>query len=50
MSEVVNEILAEGIQRRASGSSADFELPEFDMGKARVNIGDRDALEAVMDD
>ncbi len=50
MSEVVNEILAEGIQRRSSRVATKFELPSFDMGEARVNLGDRDALEAAMED
>ena len=50
MSEVVNEILAEGIQQRHAGATVDFDLPIFEMGEARVNLGDRDALEAVMED
>lgn len=50
MSEVVNEILAEGIQRRSSRAATEFELPSFEMGEARVNLGDRDALEAAMED
>ena len=50
MSEVVNEILAEGIQRRSSRAVTEFELPSFEMGEARVNLGDRDALEAAMED
>ena len=50
MSEVVNELLAEGIQKRSSRAATEFELPFFDMGEARVNLGDRDALEAAMED
>ena len=50
MSEVVNEILAEGIQKRQAGATIEFDLPIFEMGEARVNLGDRDALEAVMED
>ena len=50
MSDVVNEILAEGIQRRTAKAATVFELPSFKMGEARVNLGDRDALEAAMED
>ena len=50
MSEVVNEILAEGIQKRSASESLDFELPTFQMGEARIDLGDRDALEAAMED
>ena len=50
MSEVVNEILAEGIQRRTTNAAAVFELPAYEMGEAKVNLGDREALEAAMED
>jgi hypothetical protein len=50
MSDVVNEILAEGIQRRTAKAVSEFELPAYEMGEARVNLGDRDALEAAMED
>ena len=49
MSEVVNEILAEGLQRRRGKRRAALVLPVFSMGRPRVNLGDRDALEALMD-
>lgn len=50
MSEVVNELLAEGLQRRRAGKRrARLELPAFSMGRPRVNLGDRNALEALMD-
>lgn len=49
ISEVVNELLAEGIQRRRKTKRRDFVLPTFAMGKPRVNLGDRNALEALMD-
>jgi hypothetical protein len=49
MSDVVNEILAEGLQRRRSTRRAGLELPTFSMGRPRVNLGDRNALEALMD-
>ncbi|MDA1088541.1 MAG: hypothetical protein O2901_16200 [Verrucomicrobia bacterium] len=48
MSHVVNELLAEGLQRRIKVSRAPFQLPVFPMGTPRVNLGDRDALEAAM--
>ncbi len=48
MSEVVNEILAEGIQRRSAEPVGPFDLPSFSMGRARVHLGDRDALERAM--
>lgn len=49
ISEVVNELLAEGLARRVPGKSKPFELPVFSMGRPRVNLADRDALEQVME-
>lgn len=49
LSEVVNTLLAEGLQRRKAGRRKRFELPSFSMGRPRVNLGDRNALEALMD-
>ena len=49
LSEVVNELLAEGLQRRRARRVRTFELPSFAMGRQRVNLGDRNALEALMD-
>ena len=50
MSEVVNRLLAEGIERRtAVMAGSRFELPVFGLGRPRVNLGDRNALEALMD-
>ena len=49
LSEVVNALLAEGLQRRKAKRSTRFELPSFSMGRPRVNLGDRNALEALMD-
>ena len=50
LSELVNRLLAEGIQRRTAGATGKrFELPTFAMGRPRVNLGDRNALEALMD-
>lgn len=49
LSEVVNEILAEGLQRRRARQRPVLELPSFAMGRPRVNLGDRNALESLMD-
>ncbi|MBB5272582.1 hypothetical protein [Quisquiliibacterium transsilvanicum] len=50
LSEVVNELLAEGLQRRlASDEPPAFVLPSFRMGLPRVDLANRDALEAAMD-
>lgn len=49
LSEVVNDLLAEGLQRRRARRRTTFELPVFSMGRPRVNLGDRNALEALMD-
>lgn len=49
LSEVVNALLAEGLQRRQKPRAKRFVLPSFAMGRPRVNLGDRNALEALMD-
>jgi len=49
MGEVVNELLAEGLRRRKGQRRATVALPAFPMGRPRVNLADRNALEAVMD-
>jgi len=50
MSEVVNTLLGEGLQRRKQREADQgFELPSYRMGRPRVNLGDRNALEALMD-
>jgi len=49
LSQVTNELLAEGLQRRKLKQRPDFKLPAFSMGKPRLNLGDRNALEALMD-
>lgn len=49
LSEVVRTLLAEGLQRRKVRRRQEFEIPTFSMGKPRVNLGDRSALEALMD-
>ena len=49
LSEVINELLVDGLQRRKTRRRKTFRLPSFPMGKPRVNLGDRNALEALMD-
>jgi len=49
LSQVANELLAEGLHRRKHKRRAEFKLPTFAMGKPRLNLGDRNALEALMD-
>jgi predicted DNA-binding ribbon-helix-helix protein len=50
LSQVVNELLADGlVRRRRRKRKADFRLPAFSMGRPRVNLADRNALEALMD-
>ena len=50
MTDLVNEFIAEGLAARASPKSAQvLSLPVFDMGRPRVNLADREALEAIME-
>jgi hypothetical protein len=49
LSQVANELMVEGLQRRKIKRRPDFKLPTFSMGKPRLNLGDRNALEALMD-
>lgn len=49
MSRVVNELLAEGLQRRTRVNRPIFKLPVYSMGTPRVNVGDRDVLESAME-
>lgn len=49
ISDVVNELLADGLQRRRARRARAFALPSFSMGRPRVHLGDRNALEALMD-
>ena len=49
ISKVVNALLAEGLQRRKLTREKVPDLPSFRMGKSRVNLADRDALEAAME-
>jgi hypothetical protein len=49
MSQLVNELLVEGLARRRKKPKNGVELPSFSMGSPRVNLADRNALESVMD-
>ncbi|MBM3858855.1 MAG: hypothetical protein FJ395_04310 [Verrucomicrobia bacterium] len=49
LSQVVNDLLTEGLHRHKTRLSTPCELPVFSMGRPRVNLGDRNALEALMD-
>lgn len=49
LSQVVNELLVEGLTRRRQRAVPKFELPAYSLGKPRVHLGDRNALEALMD-
>lgn len=50
LSEVVNELLSDALQRRRETEPEPaIELPAFSLGRPRVGLADRDALEAAMD-
>jgi hypothetical protein len=49
LSEVANELFAEGLQRRKTRKRSEFKLVSYSMGRPRANLGDRNALEALMD-
>jgi hypothetical protein len=50
MTALINEFIAEGLAARAAPiSEQTLTLPLFDMGRPRVNLADREALEAVME-
>ena len=49
MSEVVNEILRRGLLQKTKEQPKPMDLPSFSMGKPRVNLADRDALEQLME-
>ncbi|MCZ6867975.1 MAG: hypothetical protein O7G84_00560 [Gammaproteobacteria bacterium] len=49
LSDLVNELLAEGVQRREQRTKAPpLEFPTFSMGRPKIDIADRDALEDAM--
>jgi hypothetical protein len=47
LSAVANELFAEGLHRRKARKRPEFILASYSMGKTRVNLGDRNALEAL---
>jgi hypothetical protein len=49
LSTVVNDCLRAGLHRRKPADAPPPDLPVFALGRPRVNLADRDALEAVMD-
>lgn len=49
LSQVVNELLLAGLQRKKRKSKEKFELPAYSMGRPKVHLGDRNALETLMD-
>jgi hypothetical protein len=50
MTDLINEFVAEGLASRTTAKpSRNLELPIFDMGRPRVNVADREALEAIME-
>ncbi len=49
LSQVVNDLLLEGIRGKRQRRRVRVRLPAFSMGRPRVNLGDRHALEALMD-
>jgi len=49
LSQVVNDLLLDGIRGKRQRRRVRVKLPAFSMGRPRVNLGDRHALEALMD-
>jgi hypothetical protein len=49
LSQVVNDLLLEGIRGKRQRGRTRVKLPAFSMGRPRVHLGDRHALEALMD-
>jgi hypothetical protein len=48
ISQIVNDLLLEGLANRRARPPQNVTLPKFHMGEPRVNLSDRDALEALM--
>lgn len=49
ISDVVADLLQAGLRPAPRGTAAALpKLPSFDMGRARVDVADRDALERAM--
>ena len=50
MTDLINEFIAEGLATRAAPNSEHvLSLPVFDLGRPRVSLADREALEAMME-
>lgn len=49
LSNLVDEFLAEGLQRSRTPKKHPVSLPVFDMGEPRVNVADRDQLWDLME-
>jgi hypothetical protein len=50
MTDLINEFIAEGLAARsAPRSERVLKLPLYDMGRPRVNVADREALEAILE-
>jgi toxin-antitoxin system PIN domain toxin len=50
MTDLINEFIAEGLASRTTGKATRrVILPVFLMGRPKVNLADREALEAVME-
>ncbi len=49
ISSVVNELIRDGLRNRRKRKPVVITLPTYSMGRPRVNLADRDALENVME-
>ena len=50
MTDLINEFIAEGLAARTAPKPEQaLRLPVFEMGRPRVNLADREALEAIME-
>ena len=49
LSQVVNDLLLEGIRVKRRRVRGTIKLPAYSMGRPKVNLGDRNALEGLMD-
>jgi hypothetical protein len=50
MTDLINEFIGEGLASRATGEVINkLALPVFRMGRPKVNLADREALEAIME-
>jgi hypothetical protein len=50
MSEIVNEALRDGLRLRMRKTAPVAKLPSYQMGRPRINLADRDALEQAMEE